>query len=194
MVRVPHIKKVNDMTLFTPASYDSLVTMREVSILDAHSDTVFQGLDVFGYYEGCAYEAQYVYDEVSDATYAVAGDCIDEIEIPVVRVPQYEIDLVDVCGSQYFRGHHKLCFQLLVTGYTTYKELKVDMLDWQNNEHIENLDWDAYQTAVDDFFSVVKCDMSERVFPTLDAPLTDEEAEEWDCYAFFTIDTGEDDE
>ena len=181
------------MTLFTPASYDSLVTMREASILEAHSDTTYQGLDVFGYYEGCAYEAQYVYDEVSEATYAVAGDCIDE-EIPVVHVPQYEIDLLDVCNSQYFRGTHKLCFQLMVTGYTTYQELKVDMLYWQNTEHIENLGWDAYQTAVDDFFSVVKCDMSEKVFPYLDIPQTEEEMEEWDCYAFFTIDTGEDDE
>ena len=184
------------MTLFTPNHYDSLVTMREASIMEAHSDTTFEGLDVFGYYEGCAYEAQYVYDDISEATYAVAGDCIDEVpKVPhVVHVPQYEIDLVDVCNSQYFRGHHKLCFQLMVCGNTTYQELMVDMLNWQNTDHIEDLDWDAFQTAVDDFFSVVKCDMSEKVFDFLDTPTTDEEAEEWDCYAYFTIDTGEDDE
>lgn len=66
------------MTMFKPQTYNSLTALREANVLEAHSDTVFQGLDVFGYYEGNAYSVEYVYDEVSEATYAVAGDCIDE--------------------------------------------------------------------------------------------------------------------
>jgi hypothetical protein len=66
------------MTMFTPNTYNSLKAMKEASILEAHSDTTYQGIDVFGYFEGKAYEAQYVFCEISEATYAVAGDCIDE--------------------------------------------------------------------------------------------------------------------
>lgn len=180
--------------IFTPASYDSLTAMREASILEAHSDTTFQGLDVFGYYEGCAYEAQYVYDEVSDATYAVAGDCIDE-EIPVVRVPQYKVWLADHCNSQYFRGHHLPIVQVMVDGNTTYQELKVELLNWQNSDHIDDLDWDAYQDAVDELFDAIKEDPSNKVFPDMEVPTTEEEMEEWDCFAFFAIEPiGEDDE
>ena len=64
--------------MFKPQTYTSLTSLREANVLEAHSDTTFQGLDVFGYFDGNAYEAQYVYDETSEATYAVAGDCIDE--------------------------------------------------------------------------------------------------------------------
>jgi len=64
--------------MFTPKIYSSLTALRDASILEAHSDTTIDNIDVFGYYKGNAYCASYVYDDVSEATYAVAGDCIDE--------------------------------------------------------------------------------------------------------------------
>ena len=75
------------MTTFTPNTYTSLTALREAAIMDAHSDTVFQGLDVFGYFEECAYGVQYVWDDVSQVEYAIAGDCID-VEPEVVEAPR----------------------------------------------------------------------------------------------------------
>ena len=68
------------MTMFTPNTYNSLTALRDASILEAHSDTTIDNIDIFGYFEGNAYSVEYVYDEISEATYAVAGDCIDEEE------------------------------------------------------------------------------------------------------------------
>ena len=65
------------MTMFTPNTYNSLVALREASILEAHSDTTIDSIDVFGWFEGNPYTVKYVYDDVSEAEYAVAGDCID---------------------------------------------------------------------------------------------------------------------
>lgn len=65
------------MTMFTPNTYNSLVALREASILEAHSDTTIDNIDVFGWFEGNPYTVKYVYDDVSEAEYAVAGDCID---------------------------------------------------------------------------------------------------------------------
>lgn len=66
-------------TLFTPQIYNSLVALREASIL-GHSNTTIDNIDVFGWFEGNPYTVKYVYDDVSEAEYAVAGDCIDAVE------------------------------------------------------------------------------------------------------------------
>ena len=178
------------MTMFKPQTYNSLTALREANVLEAHSDTTYQGIDVFGYFEGNAYEAQYVYDEISEATYAVAGDCIDE-EPPVVQVPHYKVWLADHRNSQYFRGHHLPVVQVMVDGNTTYQELMVELLNWQNTDHIQDLDWDAYQDAIDELFGAIKADPSNKVFPDMEVPTTEEEMEEWDCYAFFVVEMEE---
>lgn len=66
--------------MFSPHNYTSLVALREASILGAHSNTTIDNIDVFGFFEGNAYACKYVYDDVSEAEYAVAGDCIDAVE------------------------------------------------------------------------------------------------------------------
>ena len=65
------------MTMFTPNTYNSLTALRDASILEAHSDTTIDNIDVFGWFEGNAYACKYVYDEAFDADFAYAGDCID---------------------------------------------------------------------------------------------------------------------
>jgi len=66
--------------MFSPQIYTSLVALREASILEAHSDTTIDNIGVFGWLEGNAYACKYIYDDVSEAEYAVAGDCIDIVE------------------------------------------------------------------------------------------------------------------
>ena len=63
--------------MFSPQIYNSLVALREASILGAHSNTTIDNIDVFGFFEGNAYACKYVYDEDMDADVAYAGDCID---------------------------------------------------------------------------------------------------------------------
>ena len=62
--------------MFTPKTYASLKDLREAAIADAHSDTTSNLLDVFGYFAGTAYEAQYVYCAISETTWAIAGSTI----------------------------------------------------------------------------------------------------------------------
>ena len=63
-------------TFFSPAVYPSIEAMKAVSFLDAVSDSSIDGVDVFGFVDGVAYSCQYVYDEVSDANYCIAGEII----------------------------------------------------------------------------------------------------------------------
>jgi len=174
--------------MFKPHNYTSLVALREDSVLGAHSNTTIDNIDVFGFFEGNAYACKYVYDADMDADVAYAGDCIDE-EAPVVQVPHYKVWLADHCNSQYFRGHHLPVVQIMVDGNTTYQELMVELLNWQNTDHIQDLDWDAYQDAIDELFDAVKADPSNKVFPDMEVPTTEGEMEEWDVCAFFVIET-----
>jgi len=64
--------------MFTPKIYSSLTALRDASILEAHSDTTIDNIDVFGWFEGNPYAVKHIYDDVSE--YAVAGDCIDAVE------------------------------------------------------------------------------------------------------------------
>ena len=68
----------NKDMMFSPKIYSSLNELRDASIMDAHSDTITKDLEVFGYFDGKPYQAQYVFCTISEATYAVAGDCITE--------------------------------------------------------------------------------------------------------------------
>ena len=61
--------------MFSPQIYNSLVALREASILGAHSNTTIDNIDVFGFFEGNAYACKYIYDDEDMVAYA--GDCID---------------------------------------------------------------------------------------------------------------------
>lgn len=189
------------MTTFTPKTYGSLTSLREASIMDAHSDTVFQGLDVFGYFEGNAYGVEYVWDDVSEANYAIAGDCIEEETVgqrPTER--KFRVSHADTCLADYFGGHHLPYFSIPVDGRTTYKELLGMCLEWQNTDHLDkqlfrnNEDYNNFRDAIKELFSTVE-DMDAIFCPSLEVPETEEEQEYWDCCAFFVVEIlGEDDE
>lgn len=194
------------MTLFTPQSYNSLTALREANVMEAHSDTVIDGVEIFGYFEGNPYEVKYVYDDVSEATYAVAGDCIDEPE-PVVShttlKKSFNIRHLDTCTSDYFGGHHLPNFCLYVDGNTTYRMIRADMLDWTNTDHLTDelfksqADWDLFQDAVDNLFQELEHEGKlDTVFNVgLEIPVTEEEQEMYNCYAWFIVETeGDDDE
>ena len=184
------------MTMFTPNTYNSLSELRDASILEAHSDTVFQGLDVFGYFEGNAYSVEYVYDEVSDANYAIAGDCIDEEPVVTPTTPRkYTISHVATCCTDYWRGHHLPNFSITVTGGSTYKDIKDAMLDWQTTDHLDrelfrdSEDYNNFRDAVEELFDGLDLD---KVFDArLDTPQTEEEWDYWDCCAFFVVEMEE---
>ena len=188
------------MTTFTPNTYNSLTALREASIMDAHSDTTFQDLDVFGYFEGCAYQVLNVWDDVSEAEYCIAGDCID-LEEPVGQRPtrEFKITHISTCHQEYFGGHHLPNFAISVTGLTTYKELLGMCLEWQNTDHLDeelfrnSEDYNAFREAIIEMFSTVE-NMDAIFCPSLEVPETEEEWEYWGVCAYFTVEIlGEDD-
>jgi len=62
---------------FSPKNYSSFKEISTASILDAVSNSSIDGRDVFGYVGPFTFYADYVYDVVSDATYAVAITAAD---------------------------------------------------------------------------------------------------------------------
>ena len=179
--------------MFTPNNYNSLTELRDACIIDAHSDTTFQGVDVFGYFEGNAYGVAYIYEDISESDYAVAGDCID------VKPRAFKINHVDTCSQDYFRGHYLPNFAISVTGLTTYRELLGMCLEWQNTDHLDeelfrdSEDYNAFREAIVELFSLVE-NMDEIFQPRLDVPETEEERDMWDVCAFFTVEILEEDD
>lgn len=63
--------------LFTPQNYTCSEDLLNAYIVgDAHSDTCFMGIDVFGYLNGEPYSCAEEYDEISGELYIVAGSPI----------------------------------------------------------------------------------------------------------------------
>lgn len=62
--------------LFSPQYYQTLSDLRNASILEAHSDTIINNTEVFGYFNDNAYQAITEYDPISETYYTVAGDII----------------------------------------------------------------------------------------------------------------------
>ena len=166
-------------TVFSPQSYTSLTALRDASILEAHSDTSIDDIDVFGYFEGNAYEVRYVYDDISEATYAVAGDCIDEEPVVTHTTPRkYTINHVATCCTDYFGGHHLPNFSIMVVGTATYKDIRDMMLDWQTTDHLDrelfrdSEDYNSFRDAVEELF--IRIDLDKAFDPSLDTPQTEE--------------------
>lgn len=124
----------------------------------------------------------------------------------------YSLSHIDTCSSDYFSGHHLPVAQVLVDENSTYQNIKDGLLSYYATEHIEDLDTEAYERAVNELFEEVasvyaeslnefKVYLKEKPFPVTTVPLilkgvgSMEEQDEWDLYMFFTVETlGEDDE
>jgi hypothetical protein len=101
--------------------------------------------------------------------------------------------LLDVCLSDYFRGHSNTVFCTSVNGETTFNELieglEADMINWDsdffNGFTGNDLDY-AFEKFKKDNENLINS--SEAVFPDLDTPSYDEiEGHDIDCYAYFTV-------
>ena len=67
---------------------------------------------------------------------------------------KYELQQIDVCLPDFFSGHHLPVIQIPVDENTTYLDLKLAMLDhYQAIDHIEDIDYAAYDEAVHELFS-----------------------------------------
>ena len=109
---------------------------------------------------------------------------------------RYLLSHVDTCTSDYFCGYgsDREVVQVLVDENSTFQDIKSGLLSSQATDHIDELDIEAYELAVEELFKDIK-------FPTMYIPkvlqgvgsMVDEE--NWDLYMFFTLETlGEDDE
>jgi len=108
---------------------------------------------------------------------------------------KYNVYHVDTCNSQYFTGNHNPVVQIMVDGSTTYEELKDGLLSiYEATDHIEDLDVPAYVKAVELMFqSVLPHEMENTFNAGLDIPY-DEEWDDYDCYAYFVVETVEEEE
>jgi hypothetical protein len=103
----------------------------------------------------------------------------------------YTISHVDTCCSDYFCGHHLPNFSIMVTGESTYKDIKNAMLDWQTTDHLDHElfrdseDYNSFRDAVEELF--IGLDLYKVFDARLETPQTEEEWEYWDVNAFFVV-------
>lgn len=106
---------------------------------------------------------------------------------------RYSISHIDTCNTDYFSGHHLPVAQVLVDENSTYQDIKNGLLSYWATDHIEDLDVDAYETAVNELFE--NFTTLDYVPDTLAEVGSMEDDEQWDLYMYFVIETlGEDDE
>ncbi|MFA6201274.1 MAG: hypothetical protein WC679_12810 [Bacteroidales bacterium] len=105
---------------------------------------------------------------------------------------KYDLTNIDLCNSQYFRGHHLPVVQVLVDENTTYKDVKLALLDtYSSIDHLEDIDTEAYVEAVNAFFeNFTSLDYVPDSFCDIGSA---EENEEHDVYMYFVIETVEED-
>lgn len=104
----------------------------------------------------------------------------------------YSLSHLDTCTSDYFSGHHLPVAQVLVDENSTYQDIKNSLLSYWATDHIEELDTEAYETAVNELFENFT---SLDYVPDSLADVGSMEEEDWDLYMYFVIETlGEDDE
>ena len=110
------------------------------------------------------------------------------------KIVSMSIDHAATCCPDYFGGH-QYSFCIYADGNTTYQDLKDGMLDWQNTDHLTynlfktDYEWGLYQDAVELLFQDAEQEgtMQDIFDPRLDIPVTEEEQEEYSCYAWFII-------
>jgi len=76
----------------------------------------------------------------------------------------------------------------MVDGNITLAQIQDEMLDWQTTDHIEDIDRHEFKKAVDVCFSM-NPDLSIKYCASLDVPTEEDELEDYDCYAFFALET-----
>lgn len=75
----------------------------------------------------------------------------------------YNLYYLDTCLPDYFRGHHNPVVQIPVTHESTYAEIKEELLNCLNTEHIEDLCDEGFKQAVEELFTVVPLDKIPKV-------------------------------
>jgi hypothetical protein len=105
---------------------------------------------------------------------------------------RYSLSHIDTCSSDYFSGHHLPVVQVLVDENSTYKDIKDGLLSYWATDHIEDLNTEAYELAVNELFE--NFTSLDYVPDTLAYVGGSMEEEDWDLYMYFVIDLGEDDE
>ena len=106
---------------------------------------------------------------------------------------RYSLSHLDTCTTDYFSGHNLPVAQVLVDENSTYQDIKNGLLSYWATDHIEDLDVDAYEAAVNELFE--NFTTLDYVPDTLAEVGSMEDDEQWDLYMYFVIETlGEDDE
>ena len=104
---------------------------------------------------------------------------------------KYELSNVAVCLPDFFSGSQLSVVQVPVLNTTTYGKVKEMLLNWTNTDHIEELDFEQYNVAVEELFANIQLDVVPDCFAYI------EDCEDEDCldsvYMFFTIRTVEED-
>jgi hypothetical protein len=111
----------------------------------------------------------------------------------------YQLNYLCTCTTDYFQGSSKPIVQVLVDENSTFQDIKANLLEYIATCHLEDLDAEAYERAVNEFFIAIenKYKSKLRIQPPIPEVLESvgsmEEQDEWDLYMYFTLETvGED--
>lgn len=102
----------------------------------------------------------------------------------------YTLQYLDTCLPDYFRGYHNPVIAFPVTSKSTYGQIKEDLLYWQNTEHIDDLDDEAFNRAVESLLSLVTLSDIPKVCNFI-PDYGDEDEDEYEycsSYMFFGLD------
>lgn len=106
---------------------------------------------------------------------------------------KYKLVYLGTCNSSYFQGSSLPTVQVLVDGTTTVGELKEQLKEYMTFEPVEYSltdfiedNFETYKQSVEDFWQEHNLDNETIFASTLEVP-TEDEQEEWDCYAYFGI-------
>lgn len=69
-----HLNYEEKKMMYSPKEYSSIEELQAASILDAHSDTMIDGISIFGYVNGVPYQEVFTKTE-DDDWYTIAGCC-----------------------------------------------------------------------------------------------------------------------
>ncbi|MFA6198906.1 MAG: hypothetical protein WC679_00700 [Bacteroidales bacterium] len=99
---------------------------------------------------------------------------------------KYELNNIAICLPDYFSGSSKPVVQVPVTNKTTYREVKELLLSWEAFDHIEELDDNEYEQAVEELFANIVLDIVPDSFAYIEDG-DDDFCE--DVYMYFSITT-----
>lgn len=104
----------------------------------------------------------------------------------------YQLNYLCTCTTDYFQGSSKPVVQVLVDENSTFQDIQSNLLEYIATCHLEDLDTEAYEKALNDYFDNIPF-MATRIPEQLKGVGSMEEHDEWDLYMYFTLETvGED--